>query len=119
MQTTLEQAPAPLGIEFDIRPPDQRRERRHAIPRGMRLRVQISREDELVDAELRDISRNGVGLISPRVIPPGASITFPFGSQRIFAQVRYCHPAGTSFVVGALISEVVAENGAFSPTLNV
>jgi hypothetical protein len=119
MQTTLEQAPAPLGIEFDIRPPDQRRERRYALPTGMKLKVRTSAQDQLVDVELRDISRNGVGLISPGIIPPGTSISFPFGSQRIFAQVRYSRASGTGFVVGALILEVVAANGAFSPTLKV
>ena len=119
MQTTLEQAPAPFGLKLYVRPPDLRRERRHAIPRGMKLKVRTSPQNELVDAELRDISRNGVGLTSPRVIPPGASISFPFGSQRIFAQVRYCSSVGTGFMVGALILEVVAENGAFSTTLNV
>ena len=119
MQTTLEQASAPLGIEFDLRPPDQRRERRHAIPSGMKIGLRTSPQHELVDTELRDISRNGVGLISPRAILPGTSINFPFGSQRIFAQVRYSRPNGTDFMVGALILEVVAENGAFSSTLNV
>jgi hypothetical protein len=119
MQTTLQQASAPLGIEFDLRPPDQRRERRHAIPRGMKIGLRTSPQRELVDTELRDISRNGVGLISAQAIPPGTSINFPFGSQRIFAQVRYCRPTDAAFVVGALILEVVAENGAFSPTLNV
>ena len=119
MQTTVEQTLAPFGIKLHVRPPDLRRERRHAIPRGMTLKVRTSPQNELVDAELRDISRNGVGLISPRLIPTGASITFPFGSQRIFAQVRYCSPAGASFVVGALILEVVAGDGALSSTLKV
>jgi len=119
MQTIVEQTLAPFGIKLHVRPPDLRRERRHAIPRGMTLKVRTSPQNELVDAELRDISRNGVGLISPRLIPTGASITFPFGSQRIFAQVRYCRPTSTAFMVGALILEVVAENGAFSSTLNV
>ena len=119
MQTIAEQAPTSFGIEVDVRPPDQRRERRYAIPRGMKLRVRTSGQDELVDAELRDISRNGMGLLSPRVIPPGASISFPFGSQQIFADVRYCCPVRTGFVVGALIREVVAQNGALSPTLDV
>jgi hypothetical protein len=85
----------------------------------MKLKVRISPQNELVDAELRDISRNGVGLTSPRVIPPGASISFPFGSQRIFAQVRYCSSVGTGFIVGALILEVVVESGAISTTLRV
>jgi hypothetical protein len=85
----------------------------------MKLKVRISPQNELVEAELRDISRNGVGLISPSVIPPGASISFPFGSQRIFAQVRYCSSVGTGFIVGALILEVVVESGAISTTLRV
>jgi hypothetical protein len=119
VQTTFEQAPAQIGNESDFRPPDQRRELRYVIPRGMKLQVQTSPQDEPVEVELHDISRNGLGLISPRVIPPEASITFPFGSQRIFAQVRYCQPSGSGFVVGALIREVVAENGAISPALNV
>jgi hypothetical protein len=119
MPTIAERAHAPFEIEVDLRPPDQRRERRYAIPRGMKLKVQTSGLDQLLDAELRDISRNGVGLLSPRVILPGAAISIPFGSQRIFAQVRYCYGAGPGFVVGALILEVVAENGAISPALNV
>src|SRR5579864_761354 len=119
MQTIAEQTLAPFGISLHVRPPDLRRERRHAIPRGMTLKVRTSPQNEQVDAELRDISRNGVGLISPRLIPMGASITFPFGSQRIFAQVRYCAQHGGGFVVGALILEVVAGDGALSPTLSV
>lgn len=119
MQTIAEQTLAPFGIKLHVRPPDLRRERRHAIPRGMTLKVRTSPQNELVDAELRDISRNGVGLISPRLIPTGASITFPFGSQRIFAQVRYCAEDGAGFVVGALILEVVAGDRNPSPTMNV
>jgi hypothetical protein len=108
MQTIAEQTPD--GIDFDVRSPFQRRERRHPIPRGMKLQVRTSQQQEFVEAELHDISRNGVGFLSPRLLTPGASISFPFGSQqRIFAQVRHCHPNGTSFVVGALILEVVAE----------
>jgi hypothetical protein len=118
MPTIAEQASAPLGVEVDVRPPDQRGERRYAIPRGMILKVRTSPDDELVDAELRDISRSGVGLMSPRIIALGALISFPFGSRRIFADVRYCCPTGTGFAVGALIREVVAENGALSRTLN-
>jgi PilZ domain len=119
MPTTLEQTPETLGIEVDARPPDQRREPRYAIPRGMKLRVRATGQDQLVDAELRDISRNGVGLLSPRVMVPGASISFPFGSQQIFADVRYCCPTRAGFVVGALILEVVAESGAIAPALNL
>jgi hypothetical protein len=102
MQTTLEPALAPFGVKLHVRPPDLRRERRHAIPRGMTLKVQTSPRNEVMDAELRDISRNGVGLLTWGVIPPGASISFPFGSQRIHAQVRYCSSVGTGFMVGAL-----------------
>jgi hypothetical protein len=119
MQTTLEPALAPCGVTLKVRPPDLRRERRHAIPRGMKLKIQTSPQNELMDAELRDISRSGVGLLTWGVIPPGATISFPFGSQRICAQVRYCSSVGTGFIVGALITEVVAENGGFSTTLNV
>jgi hypothetical protein len=114
MHTTLEQSPSQIGNESDFRPLDQRRELRYVIPRGMKLQVQASPQDEPVEVELHDISRNGVG-----IIPPEALITFPFGSQRVFAQVRYCQPSGSGFVVGALIREVVAENGALSPMLNV
>jgi hypothetical protein len=85
----------------------------------MKLQLRTSLQQEAVEAELRDLSRNGVGLLSPRLIPPGASIIFPFGSQRIFAQARYCRPISTGFVVGALILEVVAENGALAPALKV
>jgi hypothetical protein len=59
-----------------------------------------------------------VGLLAVGLIPSGTSINFPFGSQRIFAQVRYCCPVGTGYVVGALILEV-AERGVRSPAVNV
>lgn len=110
MQTTLDPAPASFGIKHHLRL-DQRRERRYAIPRGMKLKVRTSCQEEVVETELRDISRNGVGLLSTRLIAPGVAIVIPFGSQQIFAQVRYCAPSGCGFVVGAVILEVV-ENAA-------
>ena len=119
MQTTLEPAPASFGVKLHVRPTDLRRERRYAIPRGMKLRVRTSGQEEVVDTELRDISRNGVGLLSTRLMAPGMAIVIPFGSQQIFAQVRYCAPTSTGFVVGAVILKVAAESGALSPTLNV
>ena len=118
MQTTVEQTLAPFGIKLHGRPPDLRRERRHAIPKGINLKVRTSPQNDLVDAELRDISRSGVGMLSPRILPAGMPISFPFGSERIFAQVRYCSPDGSSFMVGALILEVVAGDSALSPKLN-
>jgi hypothetical protein len=119
MPTTLEQAAASSGTEADVRSPYQRRERRYAIPSGMRLMIRTTGQDQPVAVELRDISRNGVGLKSPKLIAPGAAIDFPFGSQRVFAQVRYCCRTRTGFLVGALILEVVAQNGALSKTLEV
>jgi hypothetical protein len=119
MPTTLEKAPASSRTAADVCSPYQRRERRYAIPSGMRLMIRTSGQDQPLAAELRDISRNGVGLRSPKLIAPGASIDFPFGSQRVFAQVRYCCPTRSGFLVGALILEVVAQNGALSKTLNV
>ena len=85
----------------------------------MKLKVQAYPLDDPLDAELRDISRNGVGLLSSKGVAPGASINFPFGSQRIFAHVRYCYPSGPMFSIGAMIREVVAENGAIGLTLSI
>jgi|SRR5215472_6582665 len=119
MQTTTETMTAPFEVKADSRASDKRRDRRYAIPRGMKLKVQASPLDDPLDAELRDISRNGVGLLSPKRMAPGASISFPFGSQRVFANVRYCRPSGSLFSIGALIREVVSENGAIGATLNV
>ena len=106
MPTTLEPAPASFEIKHHISL-DQRRERRYAIPRGMKLKVRTPLREDVVDTELRDISRNGVGLLSTRLIAPGVAIVIPFGSQKIFAQVRYCAPTEAGFVVGAVILEVV------------
>lgn len=118
MQATLENTPAQFGIKVDSRAADHRCERRYAIPPGMRLKIQMSPEEQPAEAELRDISRSGVGLMLQRVIAPGTSVTFPFGSQVIFAQVRYCYPAGGGFAAGVLIREILAENGAVYPTLD-
>ena len=118
MQTTIAPAPASFGGRLHFNPADMRRERRHTLPMGVKIKVQTSPQNKLVDAELRDISRNGVGFIAVGLIPSGTSINFPFGSQRIFAQVRYCCAVGTGFVVGALILEV-AERGVHPPAVNV
>jgi len=84
----------------------------------MKLQIKTPSEDRPAQAELRDISRSGVGLILQQIIPPGTSVTFPFGSNMIFAQVRYCYPAGSEFAAGVVIREILAENGAVYPTLN-
>jgi hypothetical protein len=85
----------------------------------MKLKIQMSPEEQPAEAELRDISRSGAGLMLKRTIAPGTSITFPFGSQMIFAQVRYCYPAGSGFAAGVVIREILAEDGAVYPTLTV
>jgi hypothetical protein len=100
-----------INFNFPGRSPERRREPRYAIPRGMKLEVRLPPDRSIVEAELRDLSLNGLGLVAQDFIAPGESITFPVGLEWVVAEVRYCRPEGTGFAIGAFICDIVSQRG--------
>ncbi len=89
-----------------VRPEDRRRERRYTIP-NQRVELRIPPESETIAAEVVNVSKNGVGLISQDHINPGLQIMFSFGEEYVFARVRHCKPVENGFSIGASIRDVV------------
>ncbi len=90
-----------------IRPEDRRRERRYSIPHPQRVELRIPPQSNAIAADVVNISRNGIGLISRVHIAPGLQIMFLFGDQYVFARVRHCKQMENEFAIGASIRDVV------------
>ena len=64
------------------------------------VRVRSSPINGLMEVTVLNISRSAVGLITPVFIPPGTGISFLFGGDRAFVEVRYCCVASRGFLCG-------------------
>ncbi len=89
-----------------VRPEERRRERRYSIPHQS-VELRIPPESQIIEAQVVNVSRNGVGLLSRDHIDPGLQIMFSFGDQYVFARVRHCKPVEDHFSIGACINDVV------------
>ena len=99
---------ADIRVEIStIRPEDRRRERRYNIPNPPRVELRIPPQSHAIAADVVNISRNGIGLISHIYIAPGLQIMFLFGDQYVFARVRHCKRLENGFAIGASIRDVV------------
>ena len=93
-------------------PAERRVEPRFLVVRDVTLRVWMPPDFEIVEGQVRDISRSGVGVMTPTHIPPGSEIEFRIGDFQVFAEVRHCRAGvGGGFVLGAKLHEVVLPDG--------
>jgi hypothetical protein len=81
-------------------------EPRYSIP-NQSVDLRIPPESQIIRAQVVNVSKNGVGLISRDYINPGLQIMFSFGDQYVFARVRHCNPVEDGFAIGASIRDVV------------
>jgi hypothetical protein len=95
-----------LGQGAAAREADRRKERRYAIP-NQDVAIRIPPESRVIEAQVTDVSRNGVGLLSADSIDPGVQIMFSFGDQYVYARVRHCHPVVNGFAIGAAIRQMM------------
>ncbi len=103
----------PVRAQLPSEPgPERRSEPRFPVVRDVTLRVWMPPDFEIVAAQVRDISRSGVGVVTQTHIPPGSSIEFRVGDFQVFAEVRHCR-AGLNggFVAGAKIIDVILPDG--------
>lgn len=92
----------PIGVDVC----ERRLEPRSAFGNGLSLHVRTVGQGGVQQAELRDMSRSGVGFETRTFIPPGTSLAFTFGLERFITQVRWCNQASSGFVVGGEIQEI-------------
>jgi hypothetical protein len=92
--------------ETAVKPEDRRGERRYSIP-NQRVELRIPPESRIIEAQVVNVSKNGVGLIAQHHINPGLQIMFSFGDQYVFARVRHCKPVENGFSIGACIRDVL------------
>ena len=90
---------------------ERRSEPRFPVVRDITLRVWMPPDFEIIAGQVRDISRSGVGVITPSYVPPGSEIEFRVGDFQVFAEVRHCRRVDTGFVLGARINDVVHPDG--------
>jgi hypothetical protein len=114
--TNLQTEPAPLESESQLKerkaadPRDDRRDfPRYPIPNRLAVELRVLPSTEIIPAQIQDLSREGVGLITDVFIAPGESITFPVGDDWVVADVRHCNPGEDGFVIGGLITDIVCK----------
>jgi hypothetical protein len=92
----------PIGVDGS----ERRLEPRSSFGNGLSLHVRTAAQGGVQQAQLRDMSKSGVGLETRTFIPPGTSLAFTFGLERLVTQVRWCSQTSSGFVVGAEIQEI-------------
>jgi hypothetical protein len=102
MPTPLTNAPTP-------RPPEERRRKsRTLVQRSVKIHLAGERSDDLIDAQLVDLSASGVGIRMTRPLAPGKEFTLAVsGAQDGLAELHYrsvrCIPLGRGeFHIGAI-----------------
>ncbi|HEV2200725.1 MAG TPA: PilZ domain-containing protein [Bryobacteraceae bacterium] len=80
---------------------------RYPIPNKLAVSLRILPATDVIPAQIHDLSRDGVGLMTNVFIAPGESVTFPVGSDWVVAEVRHCNPSTAGYVVGAMITDIV------------
>ena len=75
-------------------------------PQSKRVEIRDPAESQVIEAQVTNVSRNGVGLVSKDFIDAGVQIMFAFGDQYVYARVRHCHPVENGFVIGAAIGDM-------------
>jgi hypothetical protein len=89
---------------------DRRDFPRYQIPNRLPVELRVLPATEVIPAQIQDISREGVGLVTEVFIAPGESITFPVGADWVVADVRHCQPCEEGFFVGGVITDIVCES---------
>lgn len=83
---------------------------RYPIANKLSVQLRVLPATEVIPAQIHDLSRDGIGLMTGVFIAPGESITFPVGADWIVADVRHCHPGANGFLVGGVITDIVYAN---------
>ena len=83
---------------------------RYTIAKKLAVELRVLPATEVIPAQIHDLSRDGIGLVTNVFIAPGESITFPVGADWVVADVRHCHPNEDGFVVGGVITDIVYES---------
>jgi len=107
LETTLE--PSSVKTPLLDRKSDRRDFPRYAIPNRFVVQLRVLPATEIIRAQIQDLSRDGVGLLTNVFIAPGESVTFPVGGDWVVADVRHCRPCEEGFVVGGMITDIVYE----------
>ena len=107
--TGLEQKSSPKARNIEHRRSDRRDFPRYTIPNRFVVQLRVLPSTEVIPAQIQDLSRDGVGLVTDVFIAPGESITFPVGGDWVVADVRHCQPCHGGFVVGGMITDIVYE----------
>jgi hypothetical protein len=88
---------------------DRRDFPRYPVPNRFAVQLRVLPATEVIQAQILDLSRDGVGLFTNVFIAPGESVTFPVGGDWVVADVRHCRPYEGGFVVGGMITDIVYE----------
>ena len=64
---------------------------------------------DVIPAQIHDLSRQGIGLLTKTFIAPGESISFPVGTDWVVAEVRHCRTQPDGFLIGGVITDIVYE----------
>lgn len=93
----------PVGNTHD----DRRDFPRYEIPNHFGVGLRVLPSTDVVTAQIQNLSRDGVGLVTDVFIAPGESVTFPVGNDWVVADVRYCNKCDGRFSIGAMITDIV------------
>lgn len=82
---------------------------RYTIGKKLAVDLRVLPATEVIPAQIHDLSRDGIGLVTGVFIAPGESVTFPVGNDWVVADVRHCQAGEGGFVVGGVITDIIYE----------
>jgi hypothetical protein len=82
---------------------------RYPMANKLAVQLRVLPATGVIPAQVHDLSRDGIGLLTRVFIAPGESITFPVGTDWVVADVRHCRPYQEGYLVGGVITDIVYE----------
>ena len=102
---TLEDSAASKGPAVALG--DRRDFPRYPIPNCLGVELRVLPATDVIPAQIQNLSREGVGLLTKVFIAPGESVTFPVGDDWVVAEVRHCDTSEGGYTIGGFITDII------------
>jgi hypothetical protein len=105
----LDRLPAPSQLDTEDHYGNRRREPRNKLQDGLKVQVSVPPVEGTIEGELFDVASGGARIVTPVALRLGTIVTFRCGSQRVYAEVRYCRAGMADYRVGLKFNDTVDE----------
>jgi len=105
----IDELPVSTEVDLENHRGNRRKEPRVRLASGLIVHISLPPAEDTVEAELNNVTHEGVGFVTEIRFARGTIITFRCANQRVYARVEYCRGCASGYQVGAHINDVVDE----------